>query len=165
MLSLFDEKVGTFDEELLQLTTMIADYAAVALDNVRLRERENALWREAELERMRLELIIGSMAEGLVITDARGAITSLNKSAEQMLIQTQTEFTPGVPIQTLAAASEGPSWLPRLADIITQALSGQTVKNQELVAGKEDVRVPLTLNISAAPCAMQANMQVSQSEL
>ena len=151
MLSLFDEKVGTFDEELLQLTTMIADYAAVALDNVRLRERENALWREAELERMRLELIIGSMAEGLVITDAKGAITSLNKSAEQMLIQTQTEFTPGVPIQTLAAASEGPSWLPRLADIITQALSGQTVKNQELVAGKEDVRVPLTLNISAAP--------------
>ena len=64
ILSLFDEKAGTFDTDLLKLTAMIADYAAVALDNVRLRERENALWREAELERMRLELIIGSMAEG-----------------------------------------------------------------------------------------------------
>src|SRR5579859_6077305 len=68
MLSLFDEKTGTFDTDLLQLTTMIADYAAVALENVRLRERENALWREAELERQRLELIIRSMAEGLMIT-------------------------------------------------------------------------------------------------
>ncbi|GCE27954.1 hypothetical protein KDA_34380 [Dictyobacter alpinus] len=151
MLSLFDEKPGTFDADLLQLTTMIADYAAVALDNVRLRERENALWREAELERMRLELIIGSMAEGLVITDANGAITSLNKSAEQMLMQTQTDFMPGIPLQVLAEASEADSWLPRLADIINQALNGHTVTNQELVAGKEDVRVPLTLNISAAP--------------
>src|SRR5437660_8959639 len=47
MLSLFDEHVGTFDTELLKLTTMIADYAAVALENVRLRERETALWRAA----------------------------------------------------------------------------------------------------------------------
>ena len=38
MLSLFDEHAGTFDSELLKLTTMIADYAAVALENVRLRE-------------------------------------------------------------------------------------------------------------------------------
>ncbi|GLV59577.1 hypothetical protein KDH_64030 [Dictyobacter sp. S3.2.2.5] len=150
MLSLFDEKPGTFDADLLQLTTMIADYAAVALDNVRLRERENALWREAELERMRLELIIGSMAEGLLITDAKGAITSLNTSAEQLLAQAQTEFTPGVPLRQLAETSSVP-WLPRLADIIHQALSGHTVKNQELVAGQEDDRVPLTLNISAAP--------------
>src|SRR5258707_532202 len=49
LLSLFDEQVGTFDANLLQLTTMIADYAAVALENVRLRERENALWRRAEI--------------------------------------------------------------------------------------------------------------------
>lgn len=150
ILSLFDEKAGTFDTNSLKLTAMIADYAAVALDNVRLRERENALWREAELERMRLELIIGSMAEGLLITDAKGAITSLNKSAEQLLAQAQTTFIPGVPLQTLAETSEVP-WLPRLVKIINQALSGQTVKNQELVAGKGDERVPLTLSISAAP--------------
>lgn len=150
MLSLFDENIGTFDTNLLQLTTMIADYAAVALDNVRLRERENALWREAEMERMRLELIIGSMAEGLLITDAKGAIKSLNKSAEQLLAQAQTKFTPGIPLQKLAETSDLP-WLPRLAEIIHQALGGQTVKNQELVAGQEDNRVPLTLSISAAP--------------
>ena len=33
MLSLFDEVIGTFDTDMLKLTTMIADYAAVALEN------------------------------------------------------------------------------------------------------------------------------------
>jgi len=150
MLSLFDEKPGTFDTNLLQMTTMIADYAAVALENVRLRERENALWREAELERMRLELIIGSMAEGLLITDSQGNITSVNTSGRQLLAQTPTKLTPGAPLRQLAETSNVP-WLLRLVDIIQQALNGKTVKNQELVAGDSDERVPLTLSISAAP--------------
>src|SRR5258708_1062617 len=81
MLILFTDHEGTFDTELLQLTTMIADYAAVALENVPLRYREIALWRESEQERQRLELIISSMAEGLLITNAQGAITSLNRPA------------------------------------------------------------------------------------
>lgn len=150
MLSLFDEKENAFDRELLQLTTMIADYAAVALENVRLRERENALWRQAELERIRLQLIIGSMAEGLLITDSRGAITSLNKSAEQLLGQTLADFRSDISLRLLAKSSPIP-WLPRLAEIIDQALLGKTVKNQELIAGQPDERVPLTLSISAAP--------------
>ncbi|GAC1469174.1 MAG: hypothetical protein PVS3B1_23730 [Ktedonobacteraceae bacterium] len=150
MLSLFDEKMGTFDANSLQLTTMIADYAAVALENVRLHERENALWREAELERMRLELIIGSMAEGLLITDAKGSITSLNKSGEQLLAEALIDLTPGVPLRKIAETSTIP-WISRLGDIIAQALAGNTVKSQELVAGEAEGRVPLTLSISAAP--------------
>src|SRR5436305_11449439 len=92
MLSLFDEHVGTFDTELLKLTTMIADYAAVALENVRLRERETALWRQAELGRERLELIISSMAEGLLITDARGAITLLYYYVQHLLTQAKIDI-------------------------------------------------------------------------
>src|SRR2546430_2350015 len=150
ILSLFDEHEGTFDKDLLQITTMIADYAAVALENVRLRERENALWRQAELERMRLQLIIGSMAEGLLITDSKGAITSLNKSAEQLLGQTQANFRSDISLRLLVKSSPI-HWLPRLAEIIDQALIGRTVKNQELIAGDSEQRVPLTLSISAAP--------------
>jgi len=150
LLSLFDEKMGTFDKDLMQMTTMIADYAAIALENVRLHERENALWRQAELERMRLSLIIGSMAEGLLITDEKGAITSVNTSAEQLLAQAQVNFKPDVLLHKLAGTSNV-QWISRLAEIVDQALAGYTVKNQELVAGQAEERVPLTLSISAAP--------------
>ena len=150
MLSLFDEHVGTFDTELLNLTTMIADYAAVALENVRLRERETALWRQAELGRQRLELIISSMAEGLLITDARGAITLLNYSAQHLLTQAQIDLQQDIPLRSLALTSDVP-WLDKLAEIIDKALAGETVMNQEFTAGEIGESVPLTLSISAAP--------------
>ena len=152
MVSLFDESEGAFDTELLQLTTMIADYAAVALENVRLREREMALWQAAELERHRLELIISSMAEALLITDAQGAITSLNRSAQQLFTQAQVDVGSGTTtsLRTLAASSNV-TWLYDLANIIDQALAGNTVMNQELIAGTYGETVPLTLSISAAP--------------
>lgn len=150
LLSLFDEHVGTFDTNLLKLTTMIADYAAVALENVRLRERERALWRQAELERQRLELIISSMAEGLLITNAEGKITSLNQSARHLLAQAHVDLKQEAPLRELAATSKG-SWLHTLAEIVDQALAGNTVMNQELIAGEGAETVPLTLSISAAP--------------
>ncbi len=150
MLSLFDELVGTFDTDMLRLTTMIADYAAVALENVRLRERENALWRQAEYERQRLELIIRSMTEGLLITDEHGIITSLNQSAQHLLSQVSSEFTSGVPLHQLAHSNNIP-WLHRLAEIVDHALAGKTVVNQELLAGESGEKVPLTLSISVAP--------------
>ena len=150
MLSLFDEQVGTFDTELLKLTTMIADYAAVALENVRLRERETALWRQAELGRQRLELIISSMAEGLLITDARGAITLLNYSAQHLLAQAQIDLQQDIPLRSLTLTSDVP-WLDKLAEIIDRALAGETVMNQEIIAGEIRESVPLTLSISAAP--------------
>ncbi len=150
MLSLFDEQIGTFDTDLLKLTTMIADYAAIALENVRLREREHALWRRAELDRQRLELIISSMAEGLLITNAEGTITLLNYSAQHLLAQTQHEIRQDVPLRTLAAGSSI-EWLRTLAEIIDKALAGHTVMNQELIAGESGENVPLTLSISAAP--------------
>ena len=155
MLSLFDEHVGTFDTELLKLTTMIADYAAVALENVRLRERETALWRQAELGRQRLELIISSMAEGLLITDARGAITLLNYSAQHLLTQAQIDLQQDIPLRSLALTSDVP-WLDKLAEIIDRALAGETVMNQEIIAGEIGESVPLTLSISAAPL-LEAN--------
>lgn len=150
MLSLFDEHIGTFDTELLKLTTMIADYAAVALENVRLRERETALWRQAELGRQRLELIISSMAEGLLITDARGAMTLLNYSAQHLLAHAQIDLQQDIPLRSLALTSDVP-WLGKLAEIIDKALAGETVMNQELIAGESGDSVPLTLSISAAP--------------
>lgn len=150
LLSLFDERPGSFDTNLLQLTTMIADYAAVALENVRLRERETALWRQAEFERQRLELILRSMAEGLLITDVHGDITSLNQSARSIFSQADIDFKLPVPLYQLAETNDLP-WLSRLVEIIDQARRGKTVTNQELMIGPNSDTVPLTLSISAAP--------------
>lgn len=160
ILSLFDEHEGTFDTEQLQLTTMIADYAAVALENVRLREREMALWRDAELERHRLELIISSMAEGLLITDAQGMITSLNRSGQQLFAQAHVDLrtdmmATGTSLATTSLRNQAAiceaNWLYDLAEIVEQALAGNMVMNRELVIGVSGEAVPLTLSISAAP--------------
>jgi len=150
ILSLFDEHPGTFDAEQLHMTTMIADYAAVALENVRLRENETALWRQAENERRRLELIIGSMAEGLFITDAEGAITQLNASAQQLFAQAQVELKQGIPLRKLALSKDA-GWLHDLASIVEQALVGKVMMHEELIAGVSGEAVPLTLSVSVAP--------------
>ncbi|HEX6556118.1 MAG TPA: ATP-binding protein [Ktedonobacteraceae bacterium] len=159
MLSLFDEREGTFDTDLLKLTTMIADYAAVALENVRLRERETALWRQAEIGRQRLELIISSMAEGLLITNEQGGITLLNVSAQHLLAQAQLDLKQNTPLRKLALGNNV-SWLHKLADIIDEALTGVTVMNQELIAGEAGESVPLTLSISAAPLHDASQVQM-----
>jgi signal transduction histidine kinase len=152
ILSLFDEHEGTFDTDLLQLTTMIADYAAVALENVRLRERQRALWEEAEHERNRLELIISSMAEGLLITNADGVITSLNSSAQHFFSQAEVDLQdkPLTSLRQLAATTRV-NWLLDFAEIVDQTLAGNIVMNKELTAGSNNETVPLTFSISAAP--------------
>jgi signal transduction histidine kinase len=150
MLSLFDEVIGTFDTDMLKLTTMIADYAAVALENARLRERENALWRQAEIERQRLELIISSMAGGLLITDACGAITSFNRAAREWLAQEHIDLQANIPLRELAQKSNR-AWLHSLAESVEQALAGKRVLNQELIIEESHEAVPPTLSISAAP--------------
>lgn len=150
LLSLFDTQIGTFDTERLKFTTIIADYAAVALENVHLRESERALWQQAEAERRRLALIISSMAEGLLITDARGAVTSLNQSAQRLLAQASIDLEQGIPLSKLAASSDI-AWLYQLATIVDKALTNQVVMNQELIASESGQTVPLTLSISAAP--------------
>lgn len=150
ILSLFDELIGTFDTELLKMTAIIADYAAIALEAVRLRERENALWRQAELERQRLELILRSMTEALLITNEQGAITSLNQSARTLLSHVIGDVEMGIPLHQLAQINNTP-WLFTLADVIYQALQGRTVTGQELIAGESGEQVPLTLRASVAP--------------
>lgn len=152
ILSLFDEREQAFDTEQLQLTTMIADYAAVALENVRLREREMALWYDAEMERHRLERILSSMTEGLLITDQQGLVTSLNQPAQQLLRQAQIDFNLEEPISLRKLASNSQStWLGELANLVDHALEGHTVCNQELHAGISGDTIPLTLSVSVAP--------------
>ncbi len=165
ILSLFDEVIGTFDADpsMLRITAMIADYAAVALDNARLRERENALWRSAELGRKRLELILRSMAECLFITNSDGAIVSLNPSAQQLFAREGIELKLNVPLRDQDVVHKH-GWLLRLADIIIQAQAGESVLNQELIINEHGETVPLTLSVSASPLHEQDTANVEPIE-
>lgn len=80
----------------------------------------------------------------------QGKITSLNQSARHLLAQAHVDLKQEAPLRELAATSQG-SWLHTLAEIVDQALAGNTVMNQELIAGEGAETVPLTLSISAAP--------------
>jgi two-component system phosphate regulon sensor histidine kinase PhoR len=162
ILTLFDELVGTFDSNLLKLTTMIADYAAVALENVGLREREHGLWRLAEYERQRLELVIRSMTEGLLITNEQGAILSMNSSARQLLAQIVDDLPTGVPLRELTHTLNI-QWLHVLADCVEQALQGKTIENQELVVGDSNENIPLIISVSAAPLHDAGGISVSST--
>ncbi len=150
ILTLFDELVGTFDSDLLKLTTILADYAALALENVGLHEREHALWREAEHERQRLELIIRSMTEGLLITDEHGSIVSINQSAQHLLAQLVHDLPSNIPLQQFAQTQKV-QWLQLLATSVDEVLHGNTIVSKEIIADNRGEQVPLTLSMSVAP--------------
>ena len=69
----------------------------------------SALWEEAEHERNRLELIISSMAEGLLITNVDGVITSLNSSAQHLfsLAEVDLQQKPHTSLRQLAWPLQG----------------------------------------------------------
>src|SRR5947207_15372195 len=117
------------------MTTSIAEYGAAACASVRRCELEVALWGEAELDRRRLELILRSMAEALLITDARGGITLLNQSAQLLFSQEEIDFKPEVPLRKLAELNHH-LWLTQLSEVVDEALGGATVISKELVLGE-----------------------------
>jgi len=151
LLGLADDSENMFNEEHLRFFSVIADYAAVALDNVRLREDERRLWEAAMLEHQRLELIIASMAEGLIIVDEVGRITHLNPVARGLFAGASPQAREWQTLAHLAGQSDAP-WVAVVADILSASLGGKVVMNHEVLAGATTDSVPLTLSISSAPC-------------
>src|SRR5439155_22102977 len=92
------------------------------------------------------------MAEGLLITNAYGVITSLNSSAQHLFSLAEVDFQqkPHTSLHQLAATTKV-NWLLDFAEIVDQALAGNVVMHKELTAGTNSETVPLTLSISAAP--------------
>jgi len=66
-----------FKEASRHVLTILADHAAIALENAR-------LFQESQMEKQRVSLIIHSIADGLFTTDATGHILTLNPAAERL---------------------------------------------------------------------------------
>ena len=66
-----------FKEASRHVLTILADHAAIALENAR-------LFQESQMEKQRVSLIIHSIADGLFTTDATGHILTINPAAERL---------------------------------------------------------------------------------
>jgi PAS domain S-box-containing protein len=66
-----------FKEASRHVLTILADHAAIALENAR-------LFQESQMEKQRVSLIIHSIADGLFTTDGTGHILTFNPAAEQL---------------------------------------------------------------------------------
>lgn len=74
------------------LLSLIADHAAFAIENAALYEKEKEktdqlikLNKELVIEKLKIETILGSMADGVVVTKPDGKIILINKAGEKML--------------------------------------------------------------------------------
>ncbi len=74
------------------LISLIADQAAIAIENASLFEREIRKSRELEnlnkeltIEKLKIETILSSMADGVVVTDTEGRIILVNKASCKLL--------------------------------------------------------------------------------
>lgn len=63
----------------LELAVTLAEFASVAIENAQ-------LYSVAERERQKLAAVISGMADGVIICDSTGRVTSLNKAATEILV-------------------------------------------------------------------------------
>jgi two-component system phosphate regulon sensor histidine kinase PhoR len=151
LLGLADECWGVFGRDHEEFLAAIVDYAAVALENVRLRQAEQHLWEQVHLEHQRLARIIATMAEGLLIVDEAGAVHTMNPMARTLLSRAGLEIgEDAVPLSGLLGASED-SWLGVLGQVLERAWRRQEIAQAELVARMASDSVPVMLSVSASP--------------
>lgn len=151
LLGLADDCWGSFGREHEAFLAAVADYAAIALENIRLRQAEQNLWEQVHLEHQRLARIVATMAEGLLIVDEAGQVHTMNPMARTLLTRAGLEVNEGsIPLAALLDAAEDP-WLVALGQVLEQAWRRQEATHAELIAGITSESVPITLNISAFP--------------
>ncbi len=151
LLGLADECWGIFSKEHEEFLAALADYAAVALENMRLRQSEQGLWEEIHLEHQRLARIITTMAEGLLIVDEDGFVHTMNPMARALLARAGLEMNKGaLLLRDLLSASDEP-WLVELGQVLEQGWRRQETVQAELMVGDASTTIPLTLSVSASP--------------
>ncbi|MGE0491799.1 MAG: ATP-binding protein [Vulcanimicrobiota bacterium] len=98
----------TFTPDQLDFLASVADQAAIALENARLYAEEIKRSKELELERQKLEMVLASMADGVVVCHPDGEIRRHNQMAGQLLGWSQEavgqklpELCPSLPFEHL----------------------------------------------------------------
>ena len=115
-----------FDAMTASLRTLTADLRSTA-------EQEQEL-------RARLETVVSSMSDGLLVTDADGVVTSVNPTAAELIGQTEAEMV-GRPLTEVLTAEDAEG-RPALRGASRRAVDAEVVQS----GGK---RVPVRIGVSA----------------
>ena len=131
------------------LTSLLASHAGVAMANAHLYqvlERERA---QAESERQRLEALLDSLPEGVVVVDATGRVTDLNDMAHRLM-----GWELGRDINERPVEIQRPDGTPCAIDdipIIRTLRDNVRVRGQHLVVIHPQERRPRDIYISTTP--------------
>jgi len=89
-------KVGVaaqFDEDDARLLGLLAAPAAVAIDNARLYAAQRSAAAGAAERAAQLEAVLDSMADGVLIVDAGGTVTSANRAMARLLMRDRDQLS------------------------------------------------------------------------
>lgn len=127
-------KPGGYTENDARLTAGFAELAAVALANQRAEEERERLIRELETERGRLQAIIASAPEAIVVADENGRILLTNPAADRLYAHPAggVEDAPSCALFQLCHA-DGTTCSPGNQPLLRSAQAGETHRNLEMV--------------------------------
>lgn len=96
----------TFTQEQVDFLASVADQAALALANAGLYENQRQQLLELDLERQKLEAILASMADGVLVLNPSGDVVKTNSAARDYLGRGQRlgEVLPSLPLERLEAS-------------------------------------------------------------
>ncbi|HEX2987874.1 MAG TPA: ATP-binding protein [Chloroflexota bacterium] len=124
----------------LALVTELADRLGVAVENMR-------LFHESQARRLRLEAIIGQMADGVVVTNEVGEAVVVNVAAEKMLGGLIAPSS-GMKPQNGCKSKKG-TISPSIRALVMRALAGEMILGEEFNVGAPPLR--RVLNATASP--------------
>jgi PAS domain S-box-containing protein len=145
VLQVLDKQVDRFDDNDLVLVEPLAASAAVAIENAR-------LYQETDRLRAFNENIVQSMAEGVVVEDAEGRITFVNRRTAGLLGYEVDELI-GQPWTVIAA----PEYTDRVRGEASERELGINSHHETALLTKEGRRVP----VLASACPLYEHGQLS----
>ncbi|MDD5640887.1 MAG: PAS domain S-box protein [Syntrophales bacterium] len=134
-------KPGGFDENDVRLSTGFGELAAMALSNQRAEEEREKLIRELEMERARLQAIITSAPEAIVVADEQGRVLMTNPAADRLYSHPEgcAEDSPECALFQFCREN-GTACVPGDQPLLRSAREGETHRNVEMVLSWPDGR-------------------------
>ena len=127
-------KPGGFTKNDARLAAGFGELAAMALANKRAEEERERLIRELETERARLQAIIASAPEAIVVADENGRVVMTNPAADQLYVK-PLENDADLESCTLfqLCHADGSTCVPGNQPLLRSATAGETHRNLEMV--------------------------------